>query len=305
MIATPARARVRIILICARRCLAAVAIGLVPAVVAAGCGGSDDHDSLRIVAGFYPLAEVATRVGGTAVSVDNLTAAGAEPHDLELRPSQVADIEDADLVVLLGRGFQPAVERAARDRQTIFLLDDLSIRGDDPHIWLDPRLMVRIVRRVAEALEAADSSRRSTFAANARRYEQELEALDDEYERGLARCRHREIVTAHAAFGRLAARYGLTLESIAGLSPDAEPSPDRLAQLTDLVRKRGVTTIFTETLVSPRVARTLAREAGVRTEVLDPIEGLSRAQLAAGANYVSVMRANLRKLRTALECSER
>ena len=110
-------------------------------------------------------------------------------------------------------------------------------------------------------------------------------------------------MTAHEAFGYLAREYGLRQEGVAGLSPDAEPDPRRIAELTDLAERDGVTVIFTETLVSPRIADTLAREVGVRTDVLDPLEGLTAKEAARGETYVSVMDANLAKLRRALGCT--
>lgn len=258
------------------------------------------------MASFYPLAEAAQQVGGGPVRVRNLTPPGAEPHDLELSASQVAEIQDADVVLVLGRGFQPAVERAAAGRRgTVELLSVLGpSAGDsrDPHVWLDPVLFSTVVDHVTSAVERIEPEQRTTVAANATRYKAELADLDGEYRAGLADCARREIVTAHDAFGRLASRYGLSQEAIAGVSPEIEPEPARLAELADLVRQRGVTTIFTESLVSPRVADALARETGARTEVLDPLESLSSKDIRAGATYLSVMRDNLAKLRTALGC---
>ncbi len=259
-----------------------------------------------MVASFYPLAEAARQVGGDEVRVENLTPPGAEPHDLELTASQVADIQDADVVLVLGQGFQPAVEKAAAGRRgTVELLRALGPAADDsddPHVWLDPVLFAAVVDQVAAALGRAEPARRPAFSAGADAYKAQLAALDGDYRSGLSDCARREILTSHEAFGRLAERYGLTQESIAGLSPETEPEPDHLAELADLVRRRGATTIFTETLVSPRVADALARETGARTQVLDPLESLSREDVRAGATYLSVMRANLAKLRAALGC---
>ena len=259
-----------------------------------------------MVASFYPLAEAARQVGGDLVRVENLTPPGAEPHDLELTASQVADIQDADVVLVLGEGFQPAVEKAAAGRRgTVELLRALGPAAgdtDDPHVWLDPMLFTAVVDHVADALGRTAPAQRPAFSAGADAFKAQLAALDRDYRAGLSDCARREILTAHEAFGRLAGRYGLAQESIAGFSPETEPEPDRLADLADLVRRRGVTTIFTETLVSPRVADALARETGARTEVLDPLEGLSREDAGDGASYLSVMRENLVKLRAALGC---
>lgn len=255
-----------------------------------------------VVASFYPLAWAAQQVGGDRVAVTNLTPAGAEPHDLELTPDEIDEVLDAKLVVELGRRFQPAVEDAAaqRDGPTVELLP----RGtQDPHIWLDPVRMAAIVSTVQRGLTKVDPKGRAVFARNAQRVLTELTALEARYRTGLAHCQRSVVVTAHEAFGQLAKRYGLRQEGVAGLSPDAEPDAQRLGQLTDLVKRLGVTTIFTEELVSPRIADTLAREAGVTTQTLNPLEGLTDRELKRGDDYVSVMDANLAKLRTALGCS--
>src|SRR6476661_9431760 len=284
----------------ARRCgLAIVAMSLALVVSAVPAGAASRSS---VVASFYPIAWAAQQVGGNRVAVTNLTPAGAEPHDLELTPDQIDEVLDAKVVFELGRGFQPAVEDAAeqRDGATVEFLP----RGTtDPHIWLDPIRMASIVRTVQRELTKADPNGRALYARNAARVLGELDALDTRYRDGLAHCERSVIVTAHEAFGHLAKRYGLRQEGVAGLSPDAEPDARRIGQLTDLVKRMGVTTIFTEELVSPRIAHTLAREAGVRTETLNPLEGLTDRELHRGGDYVSVMDTNLTKLQAALGCS--
>jgi zinc transport system substrate-binding protein len=290
------------------------ALGVVLALGACGGGAGPADGRPRIVASFYPLFEAAQRVGGDRVRVSNLTPAGSEPHDLELNSRQVDHIEDAAVVIELGRGFQPAVEKAAQRAKgtKVDILSGLGAlrptpAGDDkldvdPHVWLDPALFKAIVARVADAFSAADPSNRATYDANAAAYTHELDDLDAAYASGLSGCARRTIVTSHAAFGYLAARYGLTQEAIAGLEPESEPSPQRLADLAARVRADGTSTIFSETLVSPKVAQSLAREAGVTSAVLDPIEGVSDADAKAGRTYLTAMRENLAALRLALGC---
>ena len=289
-----------------------VAVSVVPASAAHAAAKKQ-----QVVASFYPLAYAAERVGGDRVQVANLTPAGAEPHDLELTPKQIDQLLDADLVLDLGRNFQPAVEKASeeRDGPTVKLLDVLPIKTGgkkvneddpdalDPHVWLDPVLMGDIVTEVQHALTKADPPGRAAYKSSADAFRAQLSALDGRFSDGLADCKRKLIVTSHEAFGYLARRYGLEQEGVAGLSPDAEPDPKRLADLTDLVKREGVTVIFTEELVSPRIADTLAREAGVRTAVLDPLEGLTAANQKTGASYTSVMDENLAKLRDALGCT--
>ena len=294
---------------------------IVAALVVSGLGAacssaSSDPSGTSVVASFYPLAEAAEQVGGADVGVTNLTAPGVEPHDLELTPDQIEAITTADLVLYLGGGFQPAVEDAIGDAQGTVVdlsegLRDLPVPDTetspgltaDPHVWLDPVAYRQIVQRVESSLADVDPSHASTFATNADAFTARLASLDRDYRSGLASCDRTIIVTSHAAFGYLAQRYGLQQEPIAGLSPEAEPDPQRLADLKTLVEQTGVTTVFTEDLVSPKVAETLASETGISTAVLNPLESITPDQLAAGQDYVSIMEQNLDTLRRALGCA--
>lgn len=224
-------------------------------------------------------------MGGDKVTVTDLTPPGVEPHDLELSSKQVDKIQDADVVLLLGGGFQPAVVRAARRAHGKVVT--IEAPSDDPHVWLDPVRMQEIVTQVAAAIPGADAQGFIALLSN----------LDADFKAGLANCTRHEIVTAHEAFAYLAERYGLQQAALAGLSPEVEPNPQRLAELADLVRRTGTTTIFTEELVSPKVAEALAREAGVKTDVLNPLES------GKPGTFVSAMRENLKRLRAALGCS--
>lgn len=286
--------------------VAAALIGLSVFVGPATTANARTKNRIEVVTAFYPLAEAVQRVGGNNVRVTNLTPPGAEPHDLELTTDQVDEIQDARLVVVMGKGFQPAVEKVASDRDgvTVVVLRDVrATRPDDPHVWLDPVRMRDIVDVVKRSLVRVDRKHAAAYLRQAEAFDAELAQLDADYQAGLSQCTRRTIVSAHDAFGYLTDRYRLRQVSIAGVSPDAEPNPKRLAELTDLVRRERVTTVFAEELVSPKLAQTLAREAGVTTDVLNPLEGLTDDERADGANYVSVMRSNLAKLRTALNCA--
>lgn len=273
------------------------------AIALSACGSSGPRRATPghgAVASLFPIAAT-LRALDPGLPVVDLTPPGVEPHDLELTTPEMDRILDASLVVVMGKGFQPAIERAARDRTggALVVLDHLDV-GSDPHVWLDPVLMQRVVRLLAVGVIRAEPAARARVEQRAAELEGRLVALDRAYRAGLARCDRRMVVTAHAAFGRLASRYGLRQEPIAGISPEQEPDPRRMAELTDLVRRHGVTTVFTERLVSPRVAQTLAREAGVTTAVLDPIESPRDATSFSG--YLAAMRANLTAIRRALGC---
>jgi zinc transport system substrate-binding protein len=269
---------------------------------AAGCGGEAEPESdarVSVAAAFYPLAYAAEEIGGDGVAVRNLTPPGVEPHDVELSARDVERIRSADVVLYLGSGFQPDFERAAEgaDGEILDLLDGLRLlsgdEGVDPHVWLDPLRFEQQTQRIGDALDRAVDADR--FGARLRR-------LDAEFKRGLARCERREIVASHAAFSYLADRYRLKQIALTGVTPEAEPTARDLESLIDEVERSAATTVFFETLVSPRLAETVAREAGAETAVLNPLEGLSKEELDAGEDYFSVMRENLATLRKALGC---
>lgn len=271
------------------------------ALIAASCGGGTDTGAGEplIAASFYPLAWIAEEISGGAIEVVDLTPAGVEPHDLELSPSQVGMIGEADLVLYMGGGFQPGLEEVIEPADAP-ALDVLEGEGEvrDPHVWLDPIRLSEIVERTALAMSEAFPDRSDELLQRADALGDRLLELDRDLQDGLADCDRHEIVTSHAAFGYLADRYDLEQIAISGLSPEAEPSPGRIAEVIDLARAHGVTTIFFETLVSPDVAETIAGEIGVETAVLEPIE----TEPDEG-DYLDAMARNLEALKRALGCT--
>ncbi len=307
------------------------------ALLLSGCAALTDADeagngSFAVVAAFYPLQYAAERVVGDLGSVENLTAPGGEPHDLSLSVAQTAEVADASLVVYLA-GFQSAVDDAveqsatgdAFDVATVVDLqpatddhahededahaaeeddqaegDDHGELGDlDPHFWLDPLRMADLGDALAERLAEIDPEHADDFAGNAQRLRADLEALDAAYVDGLASCERSTIVVSHDAFGYLS-RYGLEVEGIVGLSPDAEPDPKVRAHLQELIDDDGITTVFSETLVDPEIAESLAQDTGVKAAVLDPIEGLS--DVTADQDYLGLMEQSLVALEAANGC---
>lgn len=298
----------------------AQAAAIVVSLVLAACGsGAVERDAspgaeLRVAVSIYPLAEAAERVGGERVDVEDLTPPGAEPHDIEPSSRQVDVLLDADAVIYLGRGFQPAVaELVGRaSGEPLDILEGMDLRragsddhGDgavDPHVWLDPLRMTVIVDRVEALFVRLDPDGAEGYRERAGSYRTELRALHGEYSAALDDCERRFVLVSHDAFGYLGDRYDLEQEAVSGLSPEAEPDPKRLAELADLARERGATTVFTETRASSRTAETLAREADLEVATLDPLETLSAEALEAGGDYLSVMRKNLDALSGALDC---
>ena len=293
----------------------------------AACGSDDDSTSadsvidngLTVVASFYPLQFVSERILGEQGTVTSLTKAGAEPHDLELTPQDVADVGEASLIVYLSR-FQSAVDDAvdseakdtafdAADGANLDLTYTPIEEGEeeteeagatDPHFWLDPTRLADVSDELAQRLGELDSNHAKAYTDRAADLRADLEALDADMKEGLATCENKDLVTSHNAFGYLAQRYGLTQVGITGLTPEEEPSAGDLAAVTDFVKQNDVSTIYYETLISPAIAETVAKETGARTAVLDPLEGLNDE--SEGKDYFEVMRANLENLKAGQPC---
>lgn len=262
--------------------------------------------TVKVVAAFYPLQYAAQQVGGSAVSVTNLTSPGVEPHDLELSAAQVGEISTADLVLYV-KGFQPAVDDAiaqeAADR-AIDVTADLTLlsgaEGADPHVWLDPSNMSSIGTTIATRLSRIDPAAKKTFATGSAALTSAMTALNADYKKVLSNCASNKLVVSHDAFGYLAKAFGFTQIGISGLNPEAEPSPARMRDVANVVRDNKVSTIYYETLVDPKVAQTLASETGATAAKLDPLEGLVAGSTG---NYFSVMKENLATLKVGQQCS--
>ncbi|MFE4455587.1 metal ABC transporter substrate-binding protein [Streptomyces sp. NPDC056796] len=311
----------------------AVALGL---TALSACSSSDAAEGggdgkLDVVASFYPMQFLAEEIGGSHVSVTTLTKPGAEPHDLELSPRQIGGLGDADYILFL-KGVQPAVDDAVAQAGVKNTVDAAKLTtlenhgsevghdhgheegeehegeehgheegeeaGLDPHIWLDPVKYAEVAKGVGKSLEKADPDHAADYRENTDTLVSELNALDTAYRTGLKDTATRTFITTHSAFGYLAERYGLTQEGIAGLDPEAEPSPARIDEIHSVAAKNKATTVFFETLASDKTAKTLAKDLGLETGVLDPLEGIT--DKSAGADYIEVMKSNLAALEKAL-----
>jgi len=291
-------------------------------LVAAGCGSSGDDpagsEGPEIIAAFYPLEFVATEIAGGNANVTNLSPPGVEPHDLELAPDQVRSLAQADLVLYIGEGFQPAVEDVIGELSGTPVIDGLEIQEEliegghsheeeggheegasDPHVWLDPPRVAALGRAVAAEMERIDPDNADVYADNAAALADLLAELDEEYSAALENCDRNELVVSHEAFGYLTERYGLDQVGVSGIDPESEPSPGRVAEVAEFAREHEVSTIFFEEQVAPDIAQVIADEVGADVKVLDPLEFPPDGD----ADYFDVMRSNLDSISTALGCS--
>ncbi|MEU6930608.1 metal ABC transporter substrate-binding protein [Streptomyces sp. NPDC046374] len=308
----------------------AVTLGLVTLTACSGTSdtaGKGSGGKLDVVASFYPMQYLAEQIGGGHVAVDTLTKPGVEPHDLELKPKQIGALGEADVILYL-KGIQPAVDDAIAqagvantvDAATLTKLEDhgtssghdhaaeeaghdhghdhTSEAGADPHIWLDPVKYAEVAKGVGTAFEKADPDHAADYRKNTDALVKKLGALNTEFADGLKTTTTRTFITTHSAFGYLAERYGLDQEGITGIDPESEPSPARVKELQDIAKKDKVSTVFFETLASDKTARALAADTGLKTDVLDPLEGITAT--SKGADYIQVMQSNLAALQKAL-----
>lgn len=282
-------------------------------------GAMTESGKLRVVATFYPLGEFSRQIGGDRADVSVIVPAGSEPHEYEPTPQDIASMYSADIVVINGAGMDAWATKIRTDLENkgvkvitmsqILGFDDGNDavaheegEGLDPHFWLDPTLVQREVAGIENTFMTVDVKNQDVYTENAKAYMQVLQALDRSYRDGLASCKNKTIVTSHAAFGYVSKEYGFEALSIAGFSPESEPSTRQLADLSTLARQKNIRYIFFETLTSPRLAQTLASEIGAETLVFNPLEGLTDEEVAQGKDYISVMRENLNNLQIAMEC---
>jgi zinc transport system substrate-binding protein len=285
-------------------------------------------EKLKVMTTIYPVYEFTNRVGGDKIDVSMLVAPGVEPHDWEPTAQDIVKVKSAKLFLYHGTSLEPidkilnkdvigdvktveiskgiqALAKSAEDDEE----DAPKGTGDkqhqetklDPHMWLDPVYAQQEVNNIAEALSTVDPQNREYYKKNAESYNKELMQLDQDYKAGLANVTHKDIITSHTAFAYLSKRYNLQQVGIMGLSPDAEPTPDKMANVVKFSKENHIKYIFFESIVSPKLSETIAKATGAELLVLNPIESLTNDEKSQGKNYISIMRENLANLQKALK----
>lgn len=281
-----------------------------------------DQKKFHITTSFYPLGEIARQIVNDKADVTVIVPTGVEPHDYEPSPQDRITIQNTDVLIYNGAGFEPWINRIMPELDAVSVIDvsktisllpateseehtteeTEQLSTFDPHFWLDPQLMQELTQKIASKLIELDPDNNDYYSSNAQNYINELVLLDSQFQT-LQSCRKKSFVTSHAAFAYLSKRYGLTQIPIAGLSEE-EPSPARLAEIIKLIKQYDIKYIFFETLVSPRLAETIASEVKAETLILNPIEGLTSEETKNEENYISLMQKNLANLKVALECDD-
>lgn len=302
----------------------------VSAALLSGCGQKKEADNsgkLSVMASFYPMYDFAVKIGGDKVDVTNMVPAGTEPHDWEPATKDITSLEKADVFIYSGAGMEHWAEDVLKTLKNKNLTVTEASSGItlmkgheheegesqeaeseehehgefDPHVWLSPVNAKKEMENIKDAFVKADPENEAYYQANYETYAGKFDELDKKFKDTLSPLPNKSVVVAHEAFGYLCDAYGLTQMGIEGLTPDSEPDPARMAEVIDFVKENKVKTIFFEDLVSPKVAETIAKETGAKTEVLNPLEGLTDEQLKNGDDYFSIMEKNLTVLKEALE----
>ncbi|XGZ03707.1 metal ABC transporter solute-binding protein, Zn/Mn family [Paenibacillus sp. RS8] len=302
--------------------------------------GSIVEGKVNVVTTFYPIYEFTREIGGDDINAINLLPVGVEPHDWTPRSQDIVNTSKAQLFLYNGAGLEGWVPNflkgldssskveAVEVSKGIDLImtdeddghdhggsseedhheddaDHNSHSGDslhtDPHTWVSPKSAIIMARNIKDSLQSVDPEHKDGYEERYNKLAERLQALDSKFEQELTKLPNHEIVVSHQAFSYLARDYGLEQHAIMGLSPDAEPRGQDLVNLAKLVKDEDIKYIFFEELVSDKLAKTLAAEAGVSTMVLNPVEGLTAEQEKNGDNYFTLMEKNLQNLIMALQ----
>lgn len=268
-------------------------------------------DKISVAASYYPLYDFAKNIGGDKVEVTNITPAGSEPHGFEPSAKQLALAYQSDVFVYNGATMETWAENFLKDYKKISVKSSDNIdliklnKGNDlydPHFWLDPVDAKIMVDNILNGLIKASPENEAYFTKNANLYKEKLTNLDESFKNNLSKCLTDTAITSHQAFDYLSKRYKINLVSISGVDPSVEPDASKLAEISDLVKSKGVKYIFFESLVSPKLANTIASETGAQTATLDPIGGVSDKDQEKGDDYVKIQQRNIESLKKAFEC---
>jgi len=288
---------------------------------------------LVIITTLFPLYDFARTIAGDKAEVTLLLPPGVEAHSFEPRPDDVVKTAKAGLFIYTNKFMEPWADKfiSGLDTTAVTVVDaskgitlqparskhhhhtDQHKKGADahhhhqhpamdPHIWLDLGNAQLMVDTIATAISAKDPSNSTTYAAHATALKQQLAQLDTDFRNGLSQCGKKTFLHGgHYAFGYLANRYGLQYEAAVSVNADAEPNPARMIELIKQVKSSGLKYVFSEEMVSPRLTEAIAQETGAKVLTLHNLHNVSKDDLQAGTNYISLMRKNLANLKTGLE----
>jgi zinc transport system substrate-binding protein len=271
--------------------------------------------TLKVLATFYPLYDFAQNVGGNKTDVSILVPETVDVHDFEPTPSSVAEVAGADVLIYNGAGLEPWISQivSASENTKLIQVDTshgiqlLQVSPEfqrnnqtfDPHIWLDPVLAKQQVNNILQGLIRADSADSQYFTQNAEAYKVKLDTLNSEAVNATTNVATRYFVTFHEAFAYFAKRYDLTQIPIAGPFQE-EPTPSDIQNVIDATRQYHLLYVGYESLENPAISQSISRDTNATLILMNPIEGLTAQQKAAGKDYISLMQEDIANIGLAL-----
>lgn len=289
-------------------------------IMISGCSNEKNtanREKITINSSIYPLEYLAKEIGGSNVEVKNIVPVGMESHDFEPSIKDIAKIKEGELFLFIGSGFEDWTGKLISENKGLNSLEasksvnlipitdaghseeegsdhkDEDHTDKDPHIWLSPINMIEIGNSVKNELVNLDQENKEKYEENFKNLKNNLEELDKKYRDALKNKTSDTILVSHSAFAYLANEYSFNQLPVSGVSPDSEPTPKTMSKIVDIAKEKKLKYIYFETLVSPKSAEVIAKEAGLKTLVLNPIEGLTEKEKKNGKNYISLMEDNL------------
>jgi len=264
----------------------------------------------------FPLYDVVKNIGVDKVKITNLVPFGVEAHEFEPKAKDIAALSKSDFFIISSPVFEPwskkvisslkiqdkTVDMSQKVKLIAMKNSESGHKGSyDPHYWLSIENYMSVAKEVATLLSTKDPENANVYEANLAEYLTKLQTLKADYE-VLKSCKNKKVIVNHDAFEYLAEEYGITQYSISGMTPETKPSPKQIAKLIDLTKNEKINTVFFEEFASDKVAKSIAKEANVKTDALRPVENITVAESKTGIGYIDIMRENLGKLRNAMDC---
>ncbi|MBC1291946.1 zinc ABC transporter solute-binding protein [Listeria booriae] len=304
---------------------------LVTAVFLAGCGDNSDaqkkgNDKLTVYTTVYPLQYLASQIGGTYVDAHSVYPAGSDAHSFDPTQKDMMNIADSDLFFYIGLGMEGFVDKAKQSLKNenvkfVITTDNLHLptmsheeedheheededghdHGDiNPHVWLDPNYMITMAATVRDNLSKELPAQKETFNKNYEKVVSQLKTLNTDYKTMADTAKHKDFVTAHAAYGYWEKEYGLKQIPIAGISTSDEPSQKKLTTIVNTIKSEKIPYILLEQNTNSKIADVIQKETDTKTLKLHNLETLTQKDIDAKRDYMSIMKDNLAALKTAL-----
>lgn len=272
-----------------------------------------------VVTTTFALYDIAKNIVGESMEVIHLLPFGVSAHSFEPTPKLMVALEKSDLVVYSGAGLEPWTDGFTFSHSVINMSEHVHLRKMhkheeeeheghhhhgvyDPHYWLDIDNMIIATQVITKELIKILPSKKEQYTNNMDHYIESLKELDSEYKSTLSECKNNMLITNHGAFGYLAQKYHFHVASLSGLSPETEPSAKSIKRIMHLTEEHNISTIFFENFVSDKTIKSIARDSGVKADVLQPLGNITADEAKQHLTYIDIMRNNLHKITRAFEC---